>query len=857
MSNQQKAQPSKSNTYTTGLFSQETPSPGSQGYNQQYTENQGKTHVKESGYSNTQQVGGLTTSTSYQSTSKTTHGEPVITSKTSNYGLSGIQTNSNQGSNNKITTTEYSSYGANNGLIQGNPQYTQGYRQNITMPNNRISHTTTEYTTKSGVPTNTDNKLQSTIATTTTYGTSGNRIETSGINQQRNSQYGVSRQSLIEKGSYLVGEKEHEGRIVSETTGERRVIEIREGQQVTKSETVTLGETRIVKEVQMAGITRESKVQDMQRHTQEVEIVKRDKIIEVIKEIPVKVERYIDRIVDVYVDVPIERTIERERITEVVVEKPIEKIVEIRIEQIIEIPVEKIIEKPVEIQKFVEVPVERIINRPYDVFRENIIWTDRIVDCDEREIKNYKNAQVLDLVVDYQEKQKFIDRPIYVDNIISKEVRVPREVYIEVPKEKIVENKVRQVIDKPVPREQIITRIIEVPRENVIYKDVEFLTEKPVYVENLIEKSIPIERVVEREICVEVEHITEKPIYIDNIIHKTVEHIVQVPVAVEQIIEDEVEQIIENPIAIEQVIERPVEKIIRKSVPVIRQVQVPVEYIVEKLVERKVEINTEVVVNKYAEVPVEKIVEKPIYIERMVEVPKYIDRIIEVPVEKIIEKIKTVERIVEKPVYIETILEKEVEVIVEKIIEVPVEKLVEVEVEVLIETPVYEEYLTEEIINLEAEVGQHYDDRTQQNENIEHEDIELAQQIKLRTSEMEQLRAENNQLRTQYESFQSELQTIRSKISSHEEQENGRLKATIEELSTRVRVVNEQKTRLVRKSTQRNTVVETQIHKDPKIEELKTRIHQLILENQSLIYQITNKGEVVRQSMRRSAFANL
>ena len=67
-------------------------------------------------------------------------------------------------------------------------------------------------------------------------------------------------------------------------------------------------------------------------HFQEVEIVKKEKIIEIVKEVPVPVEKVVDVYYDVIVDVPIERTIEKERIVEVEIEKPVEKIVEIPIE---------------------------------------------------------------------------------------------------------------------------------------------------------------------------------------------------------------------------------------------------------------------------------------------------------------------------------------------------------------------------------------------------------------------------------------------------------------------------------------------------------------------------------------------
>ncbi len=63
-----------------------------------------------------------------------------------------------------------------------------------------------------------------------------------------------------------------------------------------------------------------------------VENVKKDKIIEIIKEVPKPYYTYIDVPVDVHVDVPIERVIEKEKIVEHIIERPVEKIVEIPIE---------------------------------------------------------------------------------------------------------------------------------------------------------------------------------------------------------------------------------------------------------------------------------------------------------------------------------------------------------------------------------------------------------------------------------------------------------------------------------------------------------------------------------------------
>ena len=133
---------------------------------------------------------------------------------------------------------------------------------------------------------------------------------------------------------------------------------------------------------------------------------------------------------------------------------------------------------------------------------------------------------------------------------------------------------------------------------------------------------------------------------------------------------------------VEKRVEVPVEKIVEKVVE--KRVEVPVEKIVEKVVEKRVEVPVEKIVEKVVEkrveVPVEKIVEK--VVEKRVEVPvekiveKVVEKRVEVPVEKIVEKV--VEKRVNVPVV--KIVPKIVEKVVEKRIEVPVEKIVEKEV---------------------------------------------------------------------------------------------------------------------------------------------------------------------------------
>ncbi len=119
----------------------------------------------------------------------------------------------------------------------------------------------------------------------------------------------------------------------------------------------------------------------------------------------------------------------------------------------------------------------------------------------------------------------------------------------------------------------------------------------------------------------------------------------------------------------------------RPATIVEKRVEVPVEKIVEKIVEKRVEVPVEKIVEKRVEVPVDRIVEK--IVEKRVEVPveKIVEKRVEVPVDRIVEKI--VEKRVEVPV--EKIVEKRVEVPVDRIVEKIVEKRVEVPVEKIVE----------------------------------------------------------------------------------------------------------------------------------------------------------------------------
>ena len=173
---------------------------------------------------------------------------------------------------------------------------------------------------------------------------------------------------------------------------------------------------------------------------------------------------------------------------------------------------------------------------------------------------------------------------------------------------------------------------------------------------------------------------------------------------VEKRVEVPVEKIVEK--IVEKRVEVPVEKIVEK------RVEVPVDRIVEKIVEKRVEVPVEKIVEKRVEVPVDRIVEK--IVEKRVEVPveKIVEKRVEVPVDRIVEKRVEVpvDRIVEKRVEVpvDRIVEKRIEVPVDRIVEKIVEKRVEVPkivekiVEKRVEVPV--DRIVEKIVEKRVEV---------------------------------------------------------------------------------------------------------------------------------------------------------
>lgn len=417
---------------------------------------------------------------------------------------------------------------------------------------------------------------------------------------------------------------------------------------------------------------------------------------------------------------------------------------------------------------------------------------------------------------------------------------------IEVPRERVLEKKVPVYVERPVAVEREIVKEVEVPVINEIIQKKEFITERPIYIDNIIEKRVPVEKLVVKEIEVPVEHVVERPRIHENIIEKPVDYIYEVPRPVEQLVEVPREQLHEVRLGVERVREVPVPKTIKRSQYNVNTVQTPYEVRVEKGVAQPVVHQLEKKVNRFIEKPVETIIEKPMYIQRYVEKPVIIEKTIEVPVERVVDNIKTVEKLIEKPVFIESVVEREVENIVVKDVFVPVERVVEVEVEVSVQKPVYKEIVIDEEILLEA-THQDFDDNYMQEEVFEHEDEEMATEIETRESELNLQIRQNNQLKSQYQQLLSQLNQFHAHSSNVEETENTSLRMKLIEIESRFRYLNEQHHNLRRKHETRKIVKDVEIRRDPRVDALRSRLKTLIGENNALADEVQRSGEQVKR----------
>ena len=196
---------------------------------------------------------------------------------------------------------------------------------------------------------------------------------------------------------------------------------------------------------------------------------------------------------------------------------------------------------------------------------------------------------------------------------------------------------------------------------------------------------------------------------------------------------------------------------------------------------------------------------------------------------------------------------QEVEVIKEKIIEVPVEKKIEVEVEVIVEKPVYRENIIEQEVVVETEVHEFNEENVASHRNEEYEDEELATEIVSRQQEVSENRQNNQELQMRLQELTRELNSMKSSQFVRYEEENQKLRIRLNELTLKLRQANESKSRLVRKSLKVGSQTsETVLKVNPRVNQLKDQLKRLISMNNQLISQISNKGETLRKSLRRS-----
>jgi len=165
-----------------------------------------------------------------------------------------------------------------------------------------------------------------------------------------------------------------------------------------------------------------------------------EKIVEVIKEVPVDVIKEVDKIVEVIKEVPVEVIKEVEKIVEVIKEVPVEIINEV--EKIVEV-IKEVPSPPVEVIKYIdrevikEIPVEKIVNI-YDNSEPTII-------------------------------EKIVEKPIEVIKEIEKIVE--KQIIVEVPVEKIIEKEVIKEVEKPNDKSKLLEVTLQNLKKELNLKD--------------------------------------------------------------------------------------------------------------------------------------------------------------------------------------------------------------------------------------------------------------------------------------------------------------------------------------------------------------------------------------------------
>ena len=219
-----------------------------------------------------------------------------------------------------------------------------------------------------------------------------------------------------------------------------------------------------------------------------------EKAVERVVEVPqvIPVERYVEKIVEVPKFIEVEKIVHVPVEVVKVVDNIVEKLVEVPTisEKVVEVPTvkEKIVQTKVEVPKIVE--VEKIVN--------NVVVNTEVVTVE---------VPVHHTIPEYKEIVQIVEKAVPVERIVEKIVEVP--VVIEKIVEKVVE--VAKVVEVEVVREKIIAqKVVEVVGETQVAVR-EIIKEVPVY----IEKLVPVETVSTN--FVEVTKVIEKPVPVRSV----------------------------------------------------------------------------------------------------------------------------------------------------------------------------------------------------------------------------------------------------------------------------------------------------------------------------------------------------
>lgn len=508
-------------------------------------------------------------------------------------------------------------------------------------------------------------------------------------------------------------------------------------------------------------------------------------------------------------------------------------------------------EKPPKNQKVVEVFDIQTVEIPVDVIKENVINKHRILDVNESQVHKFPHLQRLPTELQYIHSDKICEKPIFVENIIERDVILPIHKTIEVPVEKVIKKSVTKVINRPVPIETPIFKEVEVAVENLIYKPVDIIVEKPIFIENIIELPVPVEKLVEKIVEIPVETIVEKPVMVDRPIKRQVDKIVEIPIPREKINEVHRDEIQTNKLHVDEIQIVGQEKVIKVPKFIHHVQKVEFEKVKEVIRTKKVEKTIPIHINRAIEKKLEHIFERPVYIERIVEKPVYKDKIIEVPIETIIERIVPVEKIVEKEIHYDSIIEKKVEVIVIKDVEVLVEK--EVEIEVVIEIPKLVENVVNVYEDIDIELENEIAEEAKQESDIEEEfeDEFLSARIEKQKLNLDRYTEENNSLRNQRNLLELELAELKNNLFSAEFQINSDLRLKVQDLESKLK---EAKFDFEISKRKKPPVVlkETMLNYDPYFDELIQKLNYLAAENADLVARTRQLSQQLYSSLPRN-----